>query len=46
MRLLRERDGRFLEPGDGRVGLADVNTHLQDNLAARHGRPPGNGRCS
>jgi 2-methylisocitrate lyase-like PEP mutase family enzyme len=43
MRLLRERDGRFIESGDGRVGLADVNAHLQENLAARHGRLPGNG---
>src|SRR6185369_10658806 len=38
MRMLRERDGSFLEPGGDRVGLAQVNAHLQDNLAARHGR--------
>jgi 2-methylisocitrate lyase-like PEP mutase family enzyme len=41
MRMLRERDGAFLESGAGRVGLAEVNEHLQANLAARHGRAPG-----
>jgi 2-methylisocitrate lyase-like PEP mutase family enzyme len=45
MRMLRERDGAFLESGGGRVGLAEVNAHLQANLAARHGRASsGTGR--
>lgn len=42
MRLLRECDGRFPESGGDRVGLPEVNAHLQANLAARHGRVPGN----